>query len=323
MLDLALYDRVRLHPRPPVQRLIADGFLRWDYRKFDLRVEGLERIPSVPVIYAMNHTDNFNYWPFQYTLHRRFQRYTATWVKGKNYEGAVSSAFMRWTNNIPVASRGYVITRDFMSTVGRRPSDAEYRTLRRAVDDLAPLEGDVPRAIRHQPRIMLGRPFEPSREDYPHAVDALMEALNKRFLHQNRRALDLGLDLLVFPQGTRSRRLSRGHMGLAQVALYLQATIVPVGCSGSDEVYTGRSFIAKPGAITYRVGDPIGPDEWAHLAPSVPFVPFTRRDEAAFGENFQAVVDHVMERIHELVDEPYGFSDDRQSGGSQGSSRFV
>ena len=323
MLELALYDRVRLHPRPPLQRAIAEGFLRLDYRKVDLRVEGLERIPKSPVIYAMNHTDNFNYWPFQYSLHREFGRYTATWVKGKNYEGTISGAFMRWTNNIPIASRGYVITRDFVNTVGRQPTAEEYRALRNAVDDLAPVEGDVPAAILEQPRDILGRPFDPSREGYHEAIDQLMQRMMTRFVDKNEEALRIGLDVLVFPQGTRSRRLSRGHIGLAQVALHLGATIVPVGCSGSDEVYTSRSFIAKPGKITYRVGEPLGPEEWEGIAPAEPFQPFDRAAEAAHRPAFQAVVDRVMERIDGLVDEPYRFSHDRQSEGTTGVDRFV
>ena len=142
-------------------------------------------------------------------------------------------------------------------------------------------------------------------------------------VEKNRRALAIGLDVLVFPQGTRSRRLSRGHIGLAQVALATGATIVPVGCSGSDGVYTSRSFVAKPGAITYRVGEPMLPSEWADVAPSEPFVPFDRADEALHRDAFQAVVDRVMERIDGLVDEPYRFSDDRCSEGSQGADRFV
>jgi len=321
MLDLALYDRVRLHPRPLVQRAIAEGFLRFDYRKVDLRVEGLERIPAAPVIYAMNHTDNFNYWPFQYTLHRRLQRYTASWVKGKNYEGAISSAFMRWTNNIPVASRGYLITRDFVSTVGRQPTGQEYRALRRAVDELAPVAGDVPAAILERPRDILGHRFEPSRQSYPQAIRRLMQRLMARFVDSNRRALALGLDVLVFPQGSRSRRLSRGHTGLAQVALHLGATIVPVGCSGSDRVYTSRSIVAQPGSITYRIGEPIKPDHWRGIGPREPFEPFA--DEDPHQVAFQAVVDEVMERIDGLLDEPYRFSDDRESEGTTGVDRFV
>lgn len=323
MLTLPLYERVRLRTKPPLQRAIAEGFLRFDYRKVDLRVEGLERIPKTPVIYAMNHTDNFNYWPFQYMLHREWGRYTATWVKGKNYEGVVSGAFMRWTNNIPIASRGYVITRDFVNTVGRQPTPEEYRALRNAVDDLAPVVGDVPAEILERPRDILGRAFDPSREGYHEAMDRLMQRMMARFVEKNEEALGADLDVLVFPQGTRSRRLSRGHIGLAQIALHLGATIVPVGCSGSDEVYTSRSFIAKPGAITYRIGEPIEASHWEDLAPTVSFTPFARADEDRHRDAFQKLVDEVMERIDELVDEPYRFSHDHASEGTKGADRFV
>ncbi|MBK6574826.1 MAG: 1-acyl-sn-glycerol-3-phosphate acyltransferase [Sandaracinaceae bacterium] len=325
MLNLALYQQTRLQPRPLAHRAIADGFLRHEYRrKVALRVVGLERIPEGPVIYAMNHTDAFNYWPFQYALHRAAERYTAAWVKGKNYDGFVASRFMRWTNNIPLASRGYVITRDFVSTVGRLPSADEYRVLRSAVDGAGPIEGSVPKVLLTRGRDMLGRWFDASRETYPEAVTGLMSELMARFVALNHHAIErLGLDVLVFPQGSRSRRLSRGHIGLAQVALHLGATIVPVGCSGSDEVYDSRSVIAKPGAITYRVGKPIRAAHWAAIGPKEPFVPFSHAAETQHRSAFQTVVDEVMERIDELVDEPYRFTDNRCSDGTAGSARFV
>jgi len=325
MLNLALYQRTRLQPRPLAHRAIADGFLRHEYRrKVALRVVGLERIPEGPVIYAMNHTDAFNYWPFQYALHRAAERYTAAWVKGKNYDGFVASRFMRWTNNIPLASRGYVITRDFVSTVGRLPSADEYRVLRSAVDGAGPIEGSVPKVLLTRGRDMLGRWFDASRETYPEAVTGLMSELMARFVALNHHAIErLGLDVLVFPQGSRSRRLSRGHIGLAQVALHLGATIVPVGCSGSDEVYDSRSVIAKPGAITYRVGKPIRAAHWGSIGPKEPFVPFSHAAETQHRSAFQSVVDEVMERIDELVDEPYRFTDNRCSDGTAGSARFV
>ncbi len=230
---------------------------------------------------------------------------------------------MRWTNNIPVASRGYVITRDFVNTIGRRPTPEEYRALRQAVDTLDAVDsGAVPAPILEEPRNILGRPFAPEREGYAGAVDDLMSQLMDRFVTMNREALALGLHVLVFPQGTRSRRLSKGHIGLAQVALHLGATIVPVGCSGSDEVYTSRSFIAKPGAITYRVGEPLPPSTWSGLVPD-DATPFDRADEAAHRDGYQTVVDRVMEAIDGLVDEPYRFSSDQTSDGSAGADRFV
>ena len=40
-------------------------------------------------------------------------------------------------NQLPTVSRGYLITRDFLSAVGRTPRDDEYRSLRGWVDAAA------------------------------------------------------------------------------------------------------------------------------------------------------------------------------------------
>jgi 1-acyl-sn-glycerol-3-phosphate acyltransferase len=323
MLDLALYDRIRLREKPPVQRFIADRFLRFDYRRVRIDVEGLENLPERRVVYAMNHTDNFNYWPFQYEMHRRFERYTATWVKGKNWEHPAVATFMRLTNNIPIASRGYLITRDFSTVTKRRPKKEEYRALREAVDAGALLQAEVPRAILERPRDMLGRPFDPTRESYVEAMNALFREMMRRFVELNRFALSHGLDVLVFPQGTRSIRLSRGHIGLAELALHLGAPIVPVGCNGCDLVYPGRSVISKPGHIVYRIGEPFAPEDFADVAPKGPFVPFSLESESEHRGAFQAVVDRVMERLDGLLDERHRFSRDRASDGTRGTDRFL
>ncbi|MBW2461315.1 MAG: 1-acyl-sn-glycerol-3-phosphate acyltransferase [Deltaproteobacteria bacterium] len=321
MLDLALYDRVHISARPPAQRLLAELFLRFDYRKVDLVVEGLENLPNRPVIFAMNHTDNYNYWPFQYSLHKH-GTYMATWVKGKNYENSAISTFMQWTNNIPIASRGYVITRDFLNVMGRRPAPDEYRALRDATDNLGEIDcAAVPRTILTEGRDILGHRFDPKGERYVEAIDAVMKKLMGRFVELNERALALGSNLLVFPEGTRSIRLSRGHTGLAQMALHLNAPIVPVGCNGSDLVYTSRSVLTKPGRIVYRIGEAMS--DWSELAPKEPFVPFTREAETKHRGAFQAIVDRVMERINDLVDERHKSQADRASDGSSGTDRFM
>lgn len=324
MLDLALFDRVRLNARPPVQRFIAEAFLRLDYRNVRIDLEGLERLPDHPVLYAMNHTDNFNYWPLQYVLHRDRARYTATWVKGKNFEHPAVSAFMRLTNNIPIASRGYLITRDFVATMRRRPTEDEYRAVRDAVDRGLALEASrVPGAVLERPRDMMGRRFDPSRETYVEALDALFTEMMRRFIRLNEHALDIGLDLLVFPQGTRSVRLSRGHIGVAQAALALGATIVPIGCNGCDLVYPGRSMLSKPGHVVYRIGEPLRPADVADLAPDEPFVPFSREAETRHRARFQALTDRVMDRIDGLLDERHRFTEDKISEGTRGTDRFV
>ena len=95
--------RERFRYRLENGRVVFEAEMRQRHRAFRVKLSTFLRqarpmvIITAPVIYAMNHTDNFNYWPFQYSLHCAFQRYTATWVKGKNYEGTISSAFMRWT----------------------------------------------------------------------------------------------------------------------------------------------------------------------------------------------------------------------------------
>ncbi len=323
MLDLALLESTRLRRRPLAQSLIAELFLRFDYRKLDLVVEGLDRIPAGPVIYAMNHTDNFNYWPFQYEIRRKLGRYTATWVKGKNYEHPVTGTFMRITNNSPLASRGYIIPRDAVNVLGRRPTDDEYRALREVIDGDGAVDGRIPDALLHTPRDILGRRFDPSRETYAEAIDALFTTMIRRFVELNEEAMAMGLDLLVYPQGSRSVRLSRGHIGLGQMALHLGATIVPVGCSNGDLVYPSRSPICKPGRIVYRVGVPILPEELRPFAIEGGFVPFGREAERDHRARFQGVVDRVMKRIDGLVDPRHRFSEDGASDGSKGTDRFM
>ena len=72
--------------------------------------EDFEEVPPEPVIFAMNHTDRYNYFPFQYTLWRIANRFTATWVKGKYYESRFVGGFMESMNQLPTVSRGYIIT---------------------------------------------------------------------------------------------------------------------------------------------------------------------------------------------------------------------
>ena len=77
------------------------------------RLCGQSLEPGRSTILAMNHTDRYNYWPFQFQLWRQGRGFTATWVKGKYYENPFIAAFMDANNNIPLPSRGYVITTRF------------------------------------------------------------------------------------------------------------------------------------------------------------------------------------------------------------------
>lgn len=336
MLDLQRMHHIDLTSNPYGQKAVALGLLAPNYGILpgvEITLEGVENLPDEPVIYAMNHTDRYNYWPFQYRLYRQLDRYTATWVKGKYYQNALLGKFMEWTNNIPTVSRGYLIARDFANVVGRRPADSEYATLRAMVDATAydePAEmppdrevAAIPKSIFTEKRDMLGLPYDPRKHDYAPRLNELFQAMMERFVELNGEAFQKGLDLLVFPQGTRSIRLSRGRIGLAQIALFYRRTVVPVGCNGSDFVYPGNSPIAQSGDITYRIGEPIEEDEMEPYYIEERFEPFTPEAERNHRDRFQAFVDLVMERINELLDERYQFGEEYESDGVSGTSRFV
>ncbi len=329
MIELAQIAKLRLHRKPFGQLAMAELALRWDYalpRKTDIVIENLEGIPKDRQVFlAMNHTDRYNYWPFQYALHRAGWPYTATWVKGKYYDRPWMARFMDSTNNIPVPSRGYLLVGDFRKEFGRKTSDDEYRFLRNVVDGLGDLEesqllgqtSEIQRLIGER-----GGSLAAFRRDF----EARFEPLIDQVIRLNREAIcELGLNVLVFPQGTRSVRLSRGHTGLVQMASHLGAAIVPIGCNGSDQVYPGNSPFAKGGRIVYRVGQPLectGPELAPH-AVREPFKPLTRHAAEEHGAAFAAATAVVMAHINALLDPPYQFDAAQNSGGAQGAARFL
>ncbi len=332
MLDLARLDRLKLVRRPFSQRFFGQA-LAANYRWFpgiELSFENEDRIPDRPVIYAMNHTDRYNYWPFQFALWKRFDRFTATWVKGKYYEGALLARFMESMLQLPTVSRGYLVTRDFLSVMKRTPTDREYGLLRAAVDARAigeevtlPDPPEIPEMLLRKARNPFGVAYDPAESDYADYICSLFRAMMARFVGLNRKAMEIGLDLLVFPQGTRSKRLLPGHIGISQIALHLEMPIVPVGCNGSDGVYPGASPFGRRGRIVYRFGEPITYSEMAkfHIADS--YAPFSFQAESSYQEQFQGLTDLVMDRINDLLDPQYQYADSAESDGTQGSSRFV
>ena len=297
----------------------------------DIQIEGIGNIPDEPVIYAMNHTDRFNYFPFMYKMWKLKERYITVWVKGKYYENPVVGTFMELTSNLPTVSRGYIITKDFTLTMDRRPTEAEYDTLRALVNSAADPDeaastvdtSGIPPELLTTKRDILGVQFDPHRQSYEDAINGVFDAMMRQFVKLNERSFELGLDLLVFPQGTRSIRLPKGRIGMMEVAMRYRKTIVPIGCNGCDLVYTGSLPIAKKGAIVYRVGTPITYDDLSEFHINEPYEPFTAEAEHKHRDKFQGAVDVVMNRINGLLDPQYQFSDDLQSTGVRGTSRFI
>jgi 1-acyl-sn-glycerol-3-phosphate acyltransferase len=326
MLDLHRLRSIHLRPRPKGQLVVGRLLLGPSYTlpgRTKILAEGAEHLPTEPAVLAMNHTDRYNYWPLQYWLWRKQERFTATWVKGKYYENKYLGKFMEMNNNIPAPSKGYIITRDFVSTVGRSPKKEEYAALRELAAGKSIEPGALPVEIESSPRDMLGRHFSPSKESYAECVRELLAEMNAIFMGLNEAAFEAGLDLLIFPQGTRSIRLSKGHIGMVQAALHFKRGIVPIGCNGSDKIYPGGSPWAKSGTIVYRIGEYMPYESFAeyHLPEGLnPFDPEVARTHR---EQMQGLVDKVMDRINDLLDPEYQFGEGDGSDGVEGSRRFV
>lgn len=331
MIDAETLRGVKLNKAPVGQKLVAWSFLWPVYslpKKTEIVLEGLENLPDRAVILAMNHTDRYNYWPFQYQMYRAgVPRFTATWVKGKYYENSWVARFMMATNNIPVPSRGYIIASRFREAIGRPPESTEYRVLRdlvdgrRGPDELGEDErgGDLGQFFEAYGRTNATESVAETVRRFEAEFDEVM----REVVRLNQEAMfEHDLNLLIFPEGTRSLRLSKGRTGMAQMAQHLGATIVPVGCSGSDKAYPGNSPVAKGGRIVYRIGTPLEP-HGPVLAPyrvTAPFTPLTREAAEKYHDSFQAITDIVMDRINALVDPEYQFG---EPTGVEGIERFL
>ncbi|MEZ4451573.1 MAG: lysophospholipid acyltransferase family protein [Nannocystaceae bacterium] len=327
MLDLDRLRRIRLSQRPIGQITVAT-LLRADYRwprPTEIVVEGAERLPADRGVFlAMNHTDRYNYWPFQYWLYRNGHRFTATWVKGKYYESGFTARFLDFTNNIPLPSRGYVIATEFRKQVGRAPDEREYRILRDLVDRRRDADTPLPGDASEELRRMVGG--DEGVHGYLLGFDHLFDAMLGEVVRLNRDALTVhGCNILIFPEGTRSRRLSHGHTGLAQMASYLGAPIIPVGCSGSDHLYPSNSPFSKGGRVIYRIGELLeldGPELGPYRVPA-DVLPLTRAASELHGDRYAAITDVVMAKINALIDPEYRRLDGDDPGGRGGVDRFL
>lgn len=319
MIDERHLQRLKLARRSRGQILVGTFFLIPNYNlppKAEIVLEGVEHIPADrPVIFAMNHTDRYNYWPFQYKMWRRGGlRFTTTWVKGKYYENKLLGWFFDKCNNIPLPSRGYLIFQDARAHLGRTLGDEEYRILRDLVDGNR-VQTELDRAeLPEGVRRLLDEPrgeFDAAEETYAAYMDRwfarLMELVERRTLEA---LYELDNNLIVFPQGTRSIRLRRGLTGLAQFALRHDVPVVPVGSMGSESLYPGSSPWASGGRAVYRIGQPMTTDDaFADCRIDEPYTPFVR-DAERFQPQFERATDKITLAINNLLDEPYKLAED-------------
>jgi hypothetical protein len=251
-------------------------------------------------------------------------------MKGKYYENRLLGSIMERMGTIPTVSRGYIIAKDFREVTGRVPTEGEYNILRKHVESESSgggfglPGGSVPGAVTGSARDMLGRRFDPLKESYAQAVNGLFVQMMEKFVSLHERSFGLGLDLLVYPEGTRSKTLLSGKPGIGQIALHFEKyPIWPVGCSGSDRLYPGSSIFARRGRVVYRFGKPITHESLKPFHTGEVFTPFTPAAEMKYKKNFQGVADLVMGRIDELVDPEYRSLPAGAEKNNSGASRFI
>ncbi|MGV2983398.1 lysophospholipid acyltransferase family protein [Microbacterium sp. AGC85] len=107
-------------------------------------------------------------------------------------------------------------------------------------------------------------------------------------LDQQRRLLDQGLAVALYPEGTRSTdgRLYKGRTGVAFLALQTGAPVVPVGLIGTDRAMPkGARMPSLSERITVRFGEPID---------------VTVHGPAGSGKARRLATDQIMTAIHAL-----------------------
>lgn len=331
-MELARLKKLKLSPRPIGQRLFADTILRTGFtnplRPTKIQIENFDRLPkSTGSFIVMNHTDRYTCWPFQYYLHREHGRYTSTWVKAKYYQNPAMAWILDRFNNIPIPSLGYLIVKDFETATGHPPSPTEYEILKRFADGTTDEESLQKQLIldrsktSHGLMLTLGSGRNPGAEHWRKSVRDRFDELMSEVVRLNREALATGLDIMIFPEGTRHKRLGHGFTGAAQMILATGATVVPIGASGIDRLFPGGSPFSRGGTAKFRIGTPLRPGhELKPFEDGPAFVPFTP-DARLQEHRFRGLTELMMDRINELLDPEYQRVADGVA--KTGASRFI
>ncbi|TDP63593.1 lysophospholipid acyltransferase family protein [Bradymonas sediminis] len=306
----------------PRWTLLAQGLARVAFglpRRTKLVLEGEENLPSTPALFAPNHSHKFDFLPLRYLLLKR-KMHLVTWIKAREFKDPRMAKVLWTMGNIPLSSRGFLISADFESLVGRRPTEEEYRRLRACVDEGHSLpRGEVYERMLTTPREMLGVSFDPGVMTYRQAQRGLYYRVMQGTLKLARECMGEGHHMHFYPQGAVSSRLTPGKVGVIEAALALDLPIIPVGISGCRETFVGQGALTRKGVIRVEIGAPIHVDRAQYGAG---FRPFHPDDEDGFRELLQADADRVMARINDLVDPAYRFSEEAEYDGKRGIARF-
>lgn len=321
MLDRAFFAKYPVLPAAPWERGAAHVFTAMQRAsRTRVHLENLEALPSLPALIATNSTQKFDFLPIRAALRERGAR-VVTVTKGKNYHQPVMGFLLKRLGVVPLASRGYLLLVDFVSVMQRRPTDYEYRALRRHVDDGEPVaDTALAQRLEETPRELLGHRFVPGAERYRDLVRRVYCAVMGETLRLSREAVSAGYHVQMYPEGTVSSRLGEGRIGAVELAWALGLPIVPAGMSGCRRAFRGQSPVLKGGSISIRFGEAYELPK--DLLPS-DFRPFDPEHEARHRGALAAATEQLMSRLDALVDADHRRQQGFVSDGVRGTRRFL
>jgi 1-acyl-sn-glycerol-3-phosphate acyltransferase len=157
------------------------------------------------------------------------------------------------------------------------------------------------------PRRILTRSLNTIRVYQPKAkIDkSLSSKMNRRALKWAARQKRRGYSLLVFPEGTRTRRQKRFNLHAAnpKTTIYCRAShVVPLALMGVENVLPLGSFLPRAATVRLRVGEPV---DHSQLEADL------RKAHPGIGERElrEKLMNHYMILINDLLDPDYQYAD--------------
>lgn len=300
-------------------RGLARVAFRWP-RPLRLEVDTSDgEVPRGPAIFAQNHTHEFDFLPVRYALYERWGLHLVTWIKCRAFQHPLQARMLELCGNLPFASRGFLLSADFRSVYGRKPNEGEYRQIRLHWEQDTPLTSDLQR-LGSQPRNILGRVFDPTRESYRESLNEVYRQAMEATLEGGRRALTHGHCPHIYPQGTYSSRLTPGRIGLVQASLALDLPVYLVGCSGMNDCFWKDLPLQRGGLVRIRIS---GPHRVDRSGLGADYVPFSPGSEVAYRAVLQAKTETLMRQLNELLEGDCNFVEGFAFDGKEGVGRFL
>lgn len=289
-------------------------------RSLKLKFEGTTWIPDSPCIIATNHTHNYDFLPLRYLFYHQQGILMSTWIKARAWQHPTMMHYLSNTGNVPLASRGYILSADFRALIGRKPSDQEYRALRDHLDHGVELpDEEVFQRLSEHKREILGLQFTPTEHSYREMIELCFEEFMESTLTVAERAVHFGHFQHLNPQGTRSSRLTEGRPGTIHIASRLNLPILPVAVLGMREAMPNQGLKSAGGEVIVRCGEPYMPS-LSELSESYrPFFVEQSSDQEIIDRELKT----LMQKINALCDERYCMRQDYVTDGKVGVDRFL